>query len=55
MQKLQRYTQASELVIRPNPKKAVAPEVAVQAEGERVLKALKPQVGCRRCAGLARQ
>ena len=42
--KLQRYTQADELVVRPNPKKAMAPSVAVQAEGERVLKALRPQV-----------
>ncbi len=44
LDKLQRYTQASELVIRPNPKKASEPEVAMQAEGERVLRALSPQV-----------
>ena len=44
LEKLQRYTRASELVIRPNPKKASEPEVAVQAEGGRILKALSPQV-----------
>jgi len=42
--KLKRYTQASELVIRPNPKKASEPAVAMQAEGERILKAISPQV-----------
>ncbi|CAK0783548.1 hypothetical protein CVIRNUC_006747 [Coccomyxa viridis] len=41
--KLRRYTQASELVIRPNPKKAGAPEAAMHAEGERILKAVSPQ------------
>ncbi len=44
MQKLQRYTEASEMVIRPNPKKSSEPTVAMQAEGEKVLKALRPQV-----------
>jgi hypothetical protein len=44
LEKLQRYTQAEEVVVRPNPKKAAAPAIAVQAEGERVLKALRPQV-----------
>lgn len=42
--KLKRYTQASELVIRPNPKKASEPAVAMQAEGERILKAISSQV-----------
>ena len=42
--KLQRYSQAEEIVVRTNPKKATAANVAVQAEGERVLKALKAQV-----------
>ena len=44
LDKLQRYTQASELVVKPNPKKASEPEVAVQAEGERLLRAISPQV-----------
>lgn len=44
LDKLQRYTRASELVVRPNPKKASEPVVAMQAEGERILKALGPQV-----------
>ena len=44
LDKLRRYTQASELVIRPNPKKAGTPEAAMQAEGERILKAVNPQV-----------
>ncbi|EIE18714.1 DUF163-domain-containing protein, partial [Coccomyxa subellipsoidea C-169] len=43
MQKLQRYTEASEMVIRPNPKKSSEPTVAMQAEGEKVLKAIRPQ------------
>ena len=42
--KLKRYTQASELVIRPNPNKAAEPAVAMAAEGERILKAISPQV-----------
>lgn len=43
LEKLQRYAEASEVVIRPNPKNAADPKVAVQAEGERVLKILRPQ------------
>ncbi|CAL5220528.1 g2560 [Coccomyxa viridis] len=43
LDKLQRYTQASELVVRPNPKKSSEPEMAMQAEGERILRALSPQ------------
>ncbi|BDA49760.1 Ribosomal RNA large subunit methyltransferase H [Coccomyxa sp. Obi] len=43
LEKLQRYAEASEVVIRPNPKNAADPKVAVQAEGERVLKMLRPQ------------
>lgn len=46
LEKLQRYAEASEVVIRPNPKNAANPKVAVQAEGERVLKLLRPQVSC---------
>ena len=44
LDKLKRYTQASELVIKPNPRKSADPEVARQAEGERILKALSMQV-----------
>ena len=46
LEKLQRYAETSELVIRPNPKNASDPKVAVQAEGDRVLKMLRPQVRC---------
>jgi hypothetical protein len=44
LKKLERYTEASELIIRPNPKKSVDPRVAMQAEGDKVLKLLRPQV-----------
>ena len=44
LDKLKRYTQASELVIKPNPRKSAEPEVARQAEGERILKAISLQV-----------
>lgn len=50
LEKLQRYAEASEVVIRPNPKNAADPKVAVQAEGERILKMLRPQVSCH-CVG----
>ncbi|KAK9904815.1 hypothetical protein WJX75_002999 [Coccomyxa subellipsoidea] len=43
LKKLERYTEASELIIRPNPKKSVDPRVAMQAEGDKVLKLLRPQ------------
>ena len=46
LDKLKRYTQASELVIKPNPRKSADPEVAKQAEGERILKAISLQVCC---------
>ena len=42
--KLQRYVQVDQLNIKPNPRNAAVPDVAVAAEGEKVLKALKPQV-----------
>ena len=44
LEKLPGYTQASQLTVKPNPKKASEPEVAVQAEGERVLRSISPQV-----------
>jgi hypothetical protein len=45
LEKLQRYTKVVEFVIRPNPKNSTEPDVAVQAEGERILKSLNAQVG----------
>ncbi len=42
--KVKRYTQLEHLQVKPNPKKAASPQVAVQAEGEKVLKHLMPQV-----------
>lgn len=33
---LRRYTQVTDIQIKPNPKKAVSPAVQVQAEGEKV-------------------
>ncbi|PRW58579.1 RNA methyltransferase At5g10620 [Chlorella sorokiniana] len=40
--KLRRYTSLTELQIKPNPKNAKETAVAVQHEGERVLKAIQP-------------
>lgn len=42
--KIKRYTQFEHLQVKPNPKKAGSPQVAVQAEGEKVLKAIAAQV-----------
>lgn len=42
--KIRRYTQVSEVQVKPNPKKAAEPAVAVVAEGQQVLKAIAPQV-----------
>ncbi|KAK9806742.1 hypothetical protein WJX72_001104 [[Myrmecia] bisecta] len=41
--KVRRYTPLTQLQLKPNPKKASSPEVAVIAEGERVLKATAGQ------------
>ncbi|DBA67452.1 TPA: hypothetical protein ACH3X2_001736 [Trebouxia sp. C0005] len=41
--KIKRYTQLEHLQIKPNPKKAASPLVAVQSEGEKVLKLITPQ------------
>ncbi|KAL3154521.1 hypothetical protein ABBQ32_013981 [Trebouxia sp. C0010 RCD-2024] len=41
--KIKRYTQFEHLQVKPNPKKAGSPQVAVQAEGEKVLKAIAAQ------------
>ena len=41
---MKRYTQLEHLQVKPNPKKAASPQVAVQAEGEKVLKLIMPQV-----------
>ena len=43
-QKARRYVQLSELQIRPNPSRTSDTRVAVQTEGQKVLKALTPQV-----------
>ncbi|KAL4430881.1 hypothetical protein ABPG75_006137 [Micractinium tetrahymenae] len=40
--KLKRYTNLTEVQIKPNPKNAKDTAVAVQHEGERVLRALQP-------------
>ena len=42
--KIRRYTQFEHLQVKPNPKKAASPQVAVQSEGEKVLKATTAQV-----------
>ena len=42
--KIRRYTKYEGLNIKPNPTRAAQPEVAVKAEGDRVLKQLSPQV-----------
>lgn len=42
--KIRRYTQLSEVQVKPNPKKAADPDVAVATEGQQVLKAIAPQV-----------
>lgn len=42
--KVKRYTQLEHLQVKPNPKKAASPKVAVQSEGEKVLKLILPQV-----------
>ncbi len=42
--KVKRYTQLEHLQVKPNPKKAASPIVAVQSEGEKVLKLITPQV-----------
>ena len=49
--KIKRYTQFEHLQIKPNPKKAGSPQVAVQAEGEKVLKAISAQVSRICCIG----
>ncbi|DBB07708.1 TPA: hypothetical protein ACH3X3_009134 [Trebouxia sp. C0006] len=41
--KVKRYTQLEHLQVKPNPKKAASPIVAVQSEGEKVLKLITPQ------------
>ncbi len=45
-QKARRYVQLSELQIRPNPSRTSDTSVAVQTEGQKVLKTLTPQVWC---------
>ncbi|KAA6425975.1 MAG: eyespot assembly ABC1 kinase family [Trebouxia sp. A1-2] len=50
--KIKRYTQLEHLQIKPNPKKAASPLVAVQSEGEKVLKLITPQAGDRGVANL---
>jgi hypothetical protein len=42
--KVRRYTQLSEVQVKPNPKKAAQPEVAMAMEGQLTLKAISPQV-----------
>ena len=42
--KIRRYTKYEGLNIKPNPTRAAQPEVAIKAEGDRVLKQLSPQV-----------
>ncbi|DBB04058.1 TPA: hypothetical protein ACH3X1_013112 [Trebouxia sp. C0004] len=41
--KISRYTQLEHLQVKPNPKKAASSIVAVQSEGEKVLKLITPQ------------
>ena len=45
-QKARRYAQLSELQIKPNPSRTSDTSVAVQNEGQKVLKTLAPQVRC---------
>ena len=45
-QKARRYVQLTEMQIRPNPSRTSDTSVAVQAEGQKVLKALAPHVWC---------
>eukprot|EP00884_Botryococcus_braunii_P023113 jgi/Botrbrau1/9486/Bobra.0252s0102.3 len=41
--KIRRYTQLLEVQVKPNPKKAGDPDVAVATEGQQVLKSISPQ------------
>ena len=49
--KIRRYTQFEHLQVKPNPKKAASPQVAVQSEGEKVLKAITAQVSMDQSVG----
>lgn len=48
-EKIRRYTAFTATQLRTNPKKSADPEVAIQAEGAKILQALQPQASGRSC------